>query len=454
MTDTEFTEVAEVRVGPGATVYEHGWQSWSPSGTYPADGRSPRAGQRDWLTMGYRPELAAPDAGFQGEGLLALDPGDGGPIRVWSAPDPTRAVPSIRLRAEGDRLVVAANGPVREDAYRGGLEPALARWANDLAARLGVAPVAPLPPIWCTWYQYFLNVTEADVLENLAAIDRLGLDVGVVQLDDGYEAGLGDWLDRKETAFPRPLAELAARIRDTGRRAGIWTAPFLVGEHSRIAREHPDWLVGDADARADAGFNWGQRLAVLDVTHPDAAAYLQRVFRTFVADGFDFFKIDFLYGGAIPGRRHADMDPIAAYRHGMALIREAVGERATLMGCGAPLLPSVGLVETMRISPDVAPYVEPREGDVSKPGQRSAVLAGRARAFQHGRWWVNDPDCLIARPDIEQRETWAEHVERYGGLRGSSDRLDALDAWGLETTRRLLRPASPEPLIPADAEPV
>jgi len=174
------------------------------------------------------------------------------------------------------------------------------------------------------------------------------------------------------------------------------------------------------------------------------------VFRSFAAWGYDFFKIDFLYAGALPGRRRQDSDPIAAYREGIRLIREAVGAEATLLGCGAPLLPSIGLVEAMRVSPDVAIFVEPPEGDLSQPAQRSAQLAGEARAFQHARWWANDPDCLIARPGVQEREAWAAHVERYGGLRGSSDRLADLDEWGAETTRRLLRPSSTEPLI-ADA---
>jgi len=47
---------------------------------------------------------------------------------------------------------------------------------------------------------------------------------------------------------------------------------------------------------------------------------------------------------------------------------------------------------------------------------------------------------------VERREEWAEHVERFGGLRCSSDRLESLDDWGLATTRRLLRPSSTEPL--------
>lgn len=440
-----FQQINEVSVGPDAHVFEHGWQSWSPAASYPVAGRSPRPSSGYAHTMGFRPESPAPEHGFQGEGVLALTLDPGGPTRIWSAPDPRRDVPSIRLTFADGRAVVTTNGPVREDVYPVGMEQALSRWADDLAARLGIAPVAAIPPIWCTWYHYFRDVTEADVLENLAALDRLALDVGVVQIDDGYQAGIGDWLERSAT-FPNPLADLARRIRDTGRRAGIWTAPMLVGANSRLAHEHPDWLV----AGADAGHNWEQPLAALDITHPDAAAYLQRVFRTLAGWGFDFFKLDFLYAGALPGSRRQAIDPIAAYREGLRLIREAVGPTATLLGCGAPLLPSIGLVDAMRISPDTAPHVEPEQGDLSKPGQRSALVSGRARAFQHARWWVNDPDCLIVRPEVEAREAWAAHIERYGGLRGSSDRLASLDAWGIETTRRLLKPSSTAPLTAAE----
>ncbi|MFI5274906.1 MAG: alpha-galactosidase, partial [Ktedonobacterales bacterium] len=181
----------------------------------------------------------------------------------------------------------------------------------------------------------------------------------------------------------------------------------------------------------------------------DAANYLREVFARIAGWGFDFFKIDFLYAGAIPGRRRAPAGVIADYRAALALIRAAVGPAATILGCGAPLLPSIGLVDAMRVSPDVAPRYEPEGGDLSKPGQRSATLAGRARAFQHGRWWANDPACLIVRPAVERRAEWAAHIERDGGLRGSSDRLAALDDWGLETTRRLLRPSSPVPMVAA-----
>jgi alpha-galactosidase len=66
------------------------------------------------------------------------------------------------------------------------------------------------------------------------------------------------------------------------------------------------------------------------------------------------------------------------------------------------------------------------------------VLAGAARTHLGGRWWLNDPDCLLARPGVERREEWAEHLRSVGGLASSSDPFAALDDWGLAVTRELL----------------
>jgi alpha-galactosidase len=51
----------------------------------------------------------------------------------------------------------------------------------------------------------------------------------------------------------------------------------------------------------------------------------------------------------------------------------------------------------------------------------------------------------MARPEVEAREDWAAHIEATGGLRGSSDPIAALDAWGRDTTRRLMVPTRTEP---------
>ncbi len=442
-----FETIAEITLSNEAEVrvYEHGWQSWSPAGLYSsivgAD-VSPRPHRAAWQTMGFRPERPAPATGFQGEGLLAVVPADGDdPVRSWVAADPSVAVASIRSERFADRLVIASDGPVRELPRTASIEQALAATGEYLASVTEVRPTRSLGPGWCSWYGYGHDVTDAVIDRTLAIVERERLDVQLLLIDDGHQAEIGDWL--QSSGRIRSMRDVAARIRDGGRTAGVWTAPFMVGEHSRIARDHPDWLVRDAIA---APQQWGQVNRILDVTHPDAATHLGHVFRAFVAWGYSFFKLDFLYAGAMPGGRHGDADQIAAYRAGLEIVRDAVGDDATILGCGAPLLPSIGLVDAMRVSPDTDRRVEPPDGDMSQPSMRAARAAARARAWMHGRLWVNDPDCIIADPRSEDRETWAAHLDVYGGLAMSGDALDALDTRGLELTRRLLRPSESVPL--------
>ena len=441
-----FAAIVEIDLAdPGsALVYEHGWQSWSPAGLYQADvAASPRPKRVVWQTMAYRPERPAPPDGFQGEGLLAvLTEGLDGPVRTWLAPAPDRAVASIRARLDGKRLALSADGPVVELPVSSSLNAALAAVAERLASTLVVSPPRPLGPGWCSWYGYGNQVSDAVLAANLAVIEGEGLDVRLIQIDDGYQASIGDWLD--PSGRIADLAAVAETIRSGGREAGIWTAPFMVGESSRLALEHPDWLVGDAVA---AEHHWGQRIRVLDVTNPDAAEHLAGVFRTMRAWGYTFHKLDFLYAGAMVGRRHGDASPIEAYREGLQIIRGAVGDDATILGCGAPLLASIGVVDAMRISPDTDHQVEPADGDISQPSMRAALASGRARAWMHGRLWTNDPDCIIASPRSQDRGPWAAHLGEYRGLAMSGDALPDLDLRGLELTRQLLQPSASDPPV-------
>jgi alpha-galactosidase len=441
-----FTEIATVPIDPArARVYVHGWQSWSPSTTYRIGERQHRPVREVSQTMAYRPGKPLPDQTYQGEGLLVLDRGTGEGVHLWAAEDPVTEVATMRLRVQGSGpeavAVVTADGGAEHEEDAGEVETALATWAERYAASRGVGQIRPAPTAWCSWYHYFTKVTEQDMLENLDAMDSLGLPIEVVQLDDGYQSELGDWLTLSDRFAS--LSDLVTRIRDRGRRVGIWVAPFLVGARSETYRDHPEWLVGagsgDGSGPVSAGHNWNQDLYALDATHPDAAAYLTEVFSTLHGMGIDYFKIDFIYAGGLDGERHAgDVPGLVAYRQGVELIRAAIGPESYLLGCGAPILPTVGLVDAMRVSPDTAPHYEPADGDLSQPGQRCAVLTGRGRQWQHDRFWVNDPDCLIVRPAVERREEWAEHVAQVGGLVASSDRLLDLDGWGLETTKRLL----------------
>jgi alpha-galactosidase len=413
--------VDEVPLDPAtARVYTEGWQSWSPA-TWNAAGATGRGPREGWQQlMRFRPGTPVSPTGLQGEGLLVVDPGVGEQTRLYATTDLTR-VPTLRAQLTGDRLVITATGPVETRTSVEGGEAALAAYGDEV----GVTSLAAPPRVWCSWYRYFEDVTADDVVENLRAFDQHDLTVDVVQVDDGWSPGMGEGLAEAE-GFGS-LAGLVETVRATGRRAGIWLAPFLVGTETTLARERPDWLVGPA------GRNWGQQLAGLDLTRPAVRDLLTRHLERLVGLGVDYLKLDFLYAGAIPGRRHDDVDGVAAYHSGLALVREVVGPDTYLVGCGAPLLPSIGLVDALRVSPDT--FHE--GGEDGSDGLRGLVPLA-ARAWQQGRLWVNDPDCVVVRPSYSQRERWAAAARRYGGLRSFSDRVADLDEWGLSTVRTLL----------------
>src|SRR5258705_9820122 len=96
-----FAEVAEVPVDPErALLHEEGWQSWSPTAVHRLSDRPRRSADPMRRAMNNKDPRGLPD-GFAGEGMLALDPGDGGGVRVWAAADRTVAVPVIRAEVRG-----------------------------------------------------------------------------------------------------------------------------------------------------------------------------------------------------------------------------------------------------------------------------------------------------------------------------------------------------------------
>jgi alpha-galactosidase len=375
--------------------------------------------------MRYRPGTPVDEDALQGEGLLVVDPGTGADARCYRGAAGGTDVPTLWATLDQHRVVVRATGAVTATSHPDGGEAALAAYGDELAATCRARSSLPPPTVWCSWYRYFEEVTAADIEENVRAFDDHRLPVEVVQIDDGWSPGLGEGLVPAERFGS--LAAVVDAIRSAGHRAGIWLAPFLVGTRTTLAREHPDWLVGPA------GRNWRQELAGLDLTHPGVQELLVGALRRLTSLGVDYLKLDFLYGGAVPGLRHDDVDGVNAYRTGLDLVRDTVGPDVYLVGCGAPLLPSVGRVDAMRVSPDTF-----HEGGEDGSTGLRGLMPMAARAWQHGRLWVNDPDCVVARPSYSQRERWAALATEYGGLRSFSDRVAELDDWGLTSVRALL----------------
>jgi 2,3-diketo-5-methylthio-1-phosphopentane phosphatase len=388
-------------------------------------------------------------------------------VEAALAPGETRPLEAVRVALGDDPTLL--------------LERFAELWGRVAGARRASAFQAG----WCSWYHFFHRVSEQDLLRNLDALaaDRSGLPVELVQLDDGYQRAIGDWLETNEK-FPRGLEPVARAIRDAGFEAGLWTAPFAASEESRLLGEHPDWTLRDAEGRRMRGsYNpvWSADgwVYALDTSRDDVIAHLEALFASLVGMGFAYQKLDFVYMAALRGEAaDRSLGRAERLRRGLDAIRRGAGDEAFLLGCGAPLGPAVGVVDGMRIGPDVAPSWAVEQPVVipgleeTLPATRSALRSTLCRQFMHRRLWLNDPDCLMARSrktelSADEAESLASVIGLSGGMVVFSDDVPELapderarvraaielarqvDAAGPRGVARLVDPLHAQPLLGA-----
>lgn len=461
--------VCDLGVPPNQWAFYHnGWQSWSP--TFARQGsaslytdpatpdyrqmhqphRDPTRGDNpasEWVTVIRGDRATALLLGFVtmadqlAEIQLDLEAGDWTALVARCYIDGVALRPGERLRSE--RLWV-----------RAGPDPLAL--LEDWAARAGrqmQARIPPSPPTgWCTWYYFFGANTAGDILENLEAIARYNLPLDVIVIDDGYQTAIGDWLSVDAKKFPQGMAPVMATIRGAGRVPGIWTAPFAAASSSRLFADHPDWVLRDELNRPVVAWrHMGTTPCyALDCTRGEVLAWLDETFRRIRSEwGAQFFKIDFLYAAALAGRRHdANATRAQALRRGVETIRAAIGDDAFLLGCGAPLGPCVGLVDGMRVGPDVSPNWHPIwSHDLSMPATENALRNSLARAPFHGRLWANDPDCVLVRQRGAEQElvlnemrTLAASAALLGGITLNADHLPVTRPGRLKYLHQTLPP--------------
>jgi len=458
--------------------YVNGWQSWSETGFCPAGSRqrTPTLAER-WLQgpmvrNAHTPRSVQTDR-FWSETVGALvTPREAliGGI-ASTAHQFGQMVGDLReghlgvvLQTQLDGVPLAVGESRRSEWFYLEWVPLptgdpFAQYAHAVTRSMGV-PRRGEPPIgWCSWYMYGSDVTEPNVIENLASAALLAdeLPLRVIQLDDGYQGAWGDW-DSRNDRFPHELRWLADRIRGSGFEPGLWLAPLVVERGSRIAKQHPEWLLRRAPRHpVSAGLVSNFIGRALDPTHPEVLDYVRETVRTAVEEwGYAYLKLDFMYAGALRGRRY---DPTLTRAQGLRrafeAIREAAGPQTFLVGCGAPLGPAVGMVDAMRIGPDTASSWRPDFRGVGRfvsqnrslPSLRNSMRSIATRAWMHGRLWLNDPDVLVMRDrqtSLTQDEVVAQTtlIGLSGGLTLLSDDLD-----DVPPERRALAAALIPPLL-------
>ena len=263
---------------------------------------------------------------------------------------------------------------------------------------------------YTSWYNYFQDISEDIILRDLNGLDRASDEVNIFQVDDGYQQAVGDWLLIDEKKFPNGMKYVADEIHKKGYKAGIWLAPFSAQVSSKIANDHPDWLLThNRNGKKMLGCQgWGGAYT-LDIYNPEVRAYIKNVFDTVLNDwGFDMVKLDFLYSQCIEPRNGKTRGEIMC--DGVDFLREVCGDK-WILGCGVPIGACMGIFDACRISCDASKnWKFTLKGNLSvntlvssirinceNPSSQNAIINTIFRNHLDGRAFCNDPDVFFLR---------------------------------------------------------
>ena len=410
-----------------ASFYRHGQNSWSPCGWRRLSEPPLRVPSPTRLVTADDPAFDEPGR-HHGSAVAALRGDDGRTLLLGAL-----GLGTPRLTADRDTLSgwYAAGGDDWFLAY-GKEEEVFRAYTDQLARRFG-AGRRRAGNVWCSWYAYYENITETQLAKDVA--DLAGLPFDVVQVDDGWEEMVGDW--RPNAKFPSGMRSLADRIADAGFTPGLWLAPFIALPHSRLATSRPELLLRSGNGEpVVAGYNWGGPYYALDLTRPDARVYVAEVIHTVVHQwGFRYLKVDFINAAAT-------FQSEQIYRDALQLVRETAGDDVYLLGSGAILLPSLGLLDGLRSGPDVAPMWDNyASADPSDATARNAVVNSVHRLWQSPLAEV-DPDVVYFRSKLNlltaQQLQWLRDLADVCGFRAVSDPPSWLTPAELEELRDYL----------------
>ena len=266
----------------------------------------------------------------------------------------------------------------------------------------------------------------------------------------------------------QPTAEM---LDNLGFTAGLWFMPFA----GNVDDPHfpKEWYVKsgvtdevNAEGKSKRRYNsivnkegepyesfWGG--TTLDMTNPEVQNYLRDMVKRINSEwGYDYFKLDGLWTGLACDQLYVNNEyvpddlgqsvffdkkytPVAAYRKGFEIIREAAPD-AFILGCNVSqnmrmMHPSIGFCDAMRIGPD---------NGAGWNSLKAGPWHGSNRYFLNGRVWWNDPDPVYVRASmpLEHAQLIASWVAVSGQLFAFSDWLPDLPEERVDILQKTLMP--------------
>lgn len=229
---------------------------------------------------------------------------------------------------------------------------------RELLAAQGVQAPEPVPanyePAWCSW-GYEFDVRPNEMTGVLPVLSELG--IKWLTLDDRWFDAYADWNPRPET-FPNgadDMRRMNTEIHAAGGFSQIWWYPLCAEDGhgkweshvygvSQVLKEHPDWVILNADGSVARN---NRHLAMLCPALPAVQEHTAEMTRRFIADwGFDGHKLDNIYTVPAchnPAHQHAYPEQSieamgAAYKLIFDITRQLRPDSVTqICPCGTPL---------------------------------------------------------------------------------------------------------------------
>ena len=172
------------------------------------------------------------------------------------------------------------------------------RQAYGEACRRHFAPAGQMPPEdffripqYNTWIELMYDQNQRDVLAYAQGILDSDLPAGILMIDDGWAEDYGRW-EFNRRLFPDPKG-MMDHLHALGFKVMLWTCPFISPDSVEFKQLRDRGLLV-RDAAGDPAIRpwWNGYSAVLDLSHPEAAAWYRekndRLMREYGVDGFKF----------------------------------------------------------------------------------------------------------------------------------------------------------------------
>ena len=251
--------------------------------------------------------------------------------------------------------------------------------------------------------------------------------VKTIMIDAGY-CTVGDWLQPNEN-WPGGLDRAAREIFKNGYRPGIWIAPFVVSENSKVFKQYPGWLAKDYNNQPIVEDSENEDvLYALDASHPDVLKHLQKVFKSLRKSGFIFFETAYLNAAFKDSleikRKSPEQSSVQAFRNALYIIRKEIGAGSLVMANHTPYAPVIGFADIVKTDTDL-------NNNLTRNNFENIIHQSYLAHYMNNILWQNEPGDICLPPENSrltksEKQSLSLWCGILGGAVGSAANLTRL----------------------------